>query len=40
MISEGENGWEDMLPDGVPDIIKEHRLIWLIREGDLPLKNK
>ncbi len=26
MISEGEEGWEDMLPDGVSDIIKEHRL--------------
>jgi len=26
MIAEGEEGWEDMLPDGVSDIIKEHRL--------------
>lgn len=26
MIAEGEEGWEAMLPDGVPDIIKEHRL--------------
>ncbi len=26
MISEGEEGWEEMLPEGVGEIIKEHRL--------------
>lgn len=26
MIADGEEGWEEMLPDGVADIIKEHRL--------------
>ncbi len=26
MIADGEEGWEAMLPDGVADIIKEHRL--------------
>ncbi len=26
MISNGENGWEEMLPNGIPEIIKEERL--------------
>ncbi len=26
MITNGEEGWEEMLPEGVPDIIKDHRL--------------
>ena len=26
MISKGEEGWEDMLPQGISDTIKEHRL--------------
>jgi len=26
MISNGENGWEEMLPNGIPKIIKEERL--------------
>ena len=26
MIGDCEEGWEEMLPEGVPDIIKEHRL--------------
>jgi len=26
MISKGEEGWEDMLPPGIPDIIKDQRL--------------
>ncbi len=26
MIASGEKGWEEMLPEGVADIIKEHRL--------------
>ena len=29
MIVDGEEGWEEMLPDGVAEIIKEQRLIWL-----------
>ena len=26
MIANGEHGWEEMLPEGIPDIIKEERL--------------
>ena len=26
MITNGEEGWEEMLPEGIPDIIKDHRL--------------
>ncbi len=26
MIAKGEPGWEDMLPEGIPETIKEHRL--------------
>ena len=26
MIVNNDEGWEDMLPDGIPDIIKDHRL--------------
>jgi len=26
MIVNGDEGWEDMLPEGIPEIIKEHRL--------------
>ncbi len=31
MITDGEEGWEEMLPEGVPDIIKEHRLFGFSR---------
>jgi len=31
MISENDEGWEKMLPEGVPDIIKEHRLFGFSR---------
>jgi len=26
MINNGEKGWEEMLPEGIPDIIKDQRL--------------
>jgi len=31
MIGDCEEGWEEMLPEGVPDIIKEHRLFGFSR---------
>ena len=40
MIAEGEEGWEEMLPDGVPDIIKEHRLFGYSRRRFAAQKNK
>ena len=29
MIASNEDGWEAMLPDGVPEIIKEKKPIWI-----------
>jgi hypothetical protein len=26
MIMDGEKGWEEMLPEGIPEIIKQKRL--------------
>ncbi len=40
MIADGEDGWEDMLPDGVPDIIKEHRLFGYSRRRFAAQRNK
>ncbi|NNC70177.1 MAG: TonB-dependent receptor, partial [Flavobacteriaceae bacterium] len=40
MIADGEEGWEEMLPDGVPDIIKEHRLFGYSRRRFAAQKNK
>jgi hypothetical protein len=40
MILDGENGWEDMLPEGVPDIIIEHRLFGYSRRRFATQKDK
>ena len=32
MIQDGEEGWEDMLPDGIADIIKDQRLFGYTRK--------
>ena len=39
MIAKGERGWEDMLPDGIADIIKDYRLFGYTRKP-LILKSK
>jgi hypothetical protein len=33
MIQDGEEGWEDMLPDGIGDIIKDQRLFGYSRKS-------
>ena len=38
MISKGKNGWEEMLPQGIPEIIKEHRLFGYSRRKFSKLK--
>ena len=35
MIQDGEEGWEDMLPDGIADIIKDQRLFGYTRRRRL-----
>ncbi len=40
MIAEGEDGWEEMLPVGVGDIIKEQRLFGYSRRRFATQKNK
>ena len=39
MIANGERGWEDMLPEGIADIIKDYRLFGYTRKP-IVLKNK
>jgi len=38
MISRGEHGWEEMLPTGIADIIKEERLFGYSRRKFSKLK--
>ena len=35
MINDGEKGWEEMLPEGIPDIIKDQRLFGYSRRNKL-----
>ncbi len=39
MIVSGKEGWEDMLPEGIADVIKEHRLFGYSRRRSLSTKN-
>ena len=39
MIAEGKRGWENMLPEGIADIIKDYRLFGFTRKP-IVLKNK
>ena len=32
MISDGDHGWEDMVPDGTADLIKDYRLFGYTRK--------
>jgi hypothetical protein len=34
MIQNGETGWEDMLPDGIADLIKDQRLFGYSRRKE------
>ena len=38
MIIKGEEGWEEMLPEGIAEIIKQKRLFGYLQEQEL--KNK
>ncbi len=39
MIMEDQEGWEEMLPDGVSEIIKEHSLFGYRKRRSLSKKN-
>ena len=40
MIKEGDQGWEDMLPEGIAEIIKREKLFGFKPGSKFTLKNK
>ena len=40
MIDAGERGWEDMVPEGTADLIKDYRLFGYTRKPLSPLRIK